>query len=425
MTRIVALSSSALLVLGGLAVSSRPTHAQNNAAAWLQWGGPTRNFHVESAPIAHSWPEPGPRQLWRHPLGEGYSSVLVDGAALVTMYRHDDDEVVVALDAETGDRRWVHSYRAPLLHNGNFDVWLNSAGPGPYATPLIAEGTVFALGANGHFRALDLRTGVLRWAHNLVEQFKLQDYNAFTASPLAFRSNVIVPLGSSQQGVVAFNRETGALAWQSDSIPLGPGSPVLINLEGQDELVIWGQQEVAALNPESGRLLWRHPHPTEIGLNISTPVWGPGNRLFVSSAYGGGSRMISLSWADGRTTPREIWFNSRMRLHFGTGLWVGNLIVGTSGDFGPAFMVALDAETGAELWRDRSFARAQIVDASGTLVIVDESGEIAVASVARKGLLVHARKQLLQANAWTPPTVVGSTLFVRDRKEILALDLRP
>ena len=135
--------------------------------------------------------------------------------------------------------------------------------------------------------------------------------------------------------------------------------------------------------------------------------------------------MIALSRIGGRTVPTEIWSNNRMRLHFGTGLWTEGVIVGTSGDFGPAFMVALDAKTGTELWRDRTFARAQIVDADGTLIIVDESGEIALASASRDGLRVHARKQLLTANSWTPPTVVDSVLYVRDRKDILALDLHP
>ena len=415
---------SLVVGLGVLASSGRSPQAQSRAE-WLQWGGASRNFHVDSATIARSWPESGPRQLWRRPLGEGYSSVLVDGDTLVTMYRRGDEEVVVALAAETGVQRWAHAYRAPLLHNGVFDVWLNSAGPGPYATPLIDDGAVFTVGVNGHLRALDVRTGMLRWSQNLVERFKLKDYNAFASSPLAYRGNVIVTLGSSQQGLAAFHRETGSLAWQSDPISLGPGSPVLIGLDGQDELVVWGQQEVTAIDPANGRLLWRHRHPTEIGLNISTPVWGPGNRLFVSSAYGGGSRMIALSRTGGRTVPSEIWFNNRMRLHFGTGLWMGNLIVGTSGDFGPAFMVALDAETGIELWRDRTFARAQMVDAGGTLIIVDESGEFALASVSHNGLHVHARKPLLTANSWTPPTVVGSTVYVRDRKDILALDLHP
>jgi hypothetical protein len=64
-----------------------------------------------------------------------------------------------------------------------------------------------------------------------------------------------------------------------------------------------------------------------------------------------------------------------------------------------------------------------MVNANGTLVIVDEDGELAVASVSSAGLRVHARRQILSSNAWTPPTLVGSTLYVRDRKDILALEL--
>jgi outer membrane protein assembly factor BamB len=365
----------------------------------------------------------GPRQLWRRPLGEGYSSILVDGATLVTMYRRGDAEVIIALDADTGVTRWEHAYRAPLTHNGYFDVWLNAAGPGPYSTPLIADGTIFAVGVTGQFHALDLRTGALRWSHDLVAMFGLSDYNAFAASPLAYAGDVILALGGSGRGVVAFKRDSGVLAWQSDPLALGPGSPVVIDVDGQRQLVVWGQGELAAINPGDGHLLWRHPHPTQLGLNISTPVSVPNNRLFVSSAYGGGSRMIRLSKIDGRTTTGDVWSNNRMRLHFGAALRMGHLIIGSSGDFGPAFMVALNVDTGAEVWRERSFARAQMVDANGTLVIVDEDGEIAVASVSEERLRVHARKRILTANAWTPPTLVRGTLYVRDRKDVLALDL--
>jgi len=112
-----------------------------------------------------------------------------------------------------------------------------------------------------------------------------------------------------------------------------------------------------------------------------------------------------------------------MRLHFGTALRVGELILGSSGDFGPAFMMAVHADTGAEAWRERSFARAQIVESHGTLVIVDEDGDLAVASISEGRLRVHARKAMLTQNAWTPPTLVGSTAYLRDRKEILAVDL--
>src|SRR5580693_9152207 len=137
MTRAIVLLATLLIMC--LTWSGGPAQAQVPRAEWPQWGGPARNFHVESAALARAWPESGPRQLWRRPLGEGYSSVLVDGGTLVTMYRREDAEVIIALDASTGATRWEHVYQAPLTHNGYFDVWLNAAGPGPYSTPLIAD----------------------------------------------------------------------------------------------------------------------------------------------------------------------------------------------------------------------------------------------------------------------------------------------
>ena len=400
------------------------TTAQDPApAGWPQWGGPDRNFRVPAATVPRTWDEDGPTRLWRRALGEGYSSILAGGDLLFTMYREDDDEVVVALDAATGATRWQHAYHAPLLGNGYFEVWLNSAGPGPYSTPVLAGGSLFTIGVNGHLHALDARTGALRWSHNLVDMFDLDEYNAFASSPLAYGENIIQPLGGSGHGVAAFDRETGAVAWRSPEIDLAPGSPLLIDVDGQTQLVVLGQQEVVGLDPQDGRRLWSHPHTNELGLNISVPLWGPDNTLFVSSAYDGGSRMIHLNRGGQRTTASEAWFNGRMRVHFGNALRIGNLILGSTGDFGPAFVSALDAETGEEVWRERTFARAHLLDAGGILVIVDEDGEIALASATNDGLQVHAREEILTANAWTPPTLVGSILYIRDRQDVLALDL--
>ena len=189
-------------------------------------------------------------------------------------------------------------------------------------------------------------------------------------------------------------------------------------------MVVVGQQELVGLDPGGGRELWRHPHENELGLNISMPVWGPDGRLFTSSAYDGGSRMIHLSQIDGRTTPEEAWATNRMRVHFTNVLRIGTMLLGSNGDFGPAFLTALDVETGREYWRDRTFARAHLLYTDGKVIIVDEDGDVAIATVTDQGIDVHARQSILTANAWTPPTLVDGTLFVRDRTEIVALDLR-
>ena len=390
---------------------------------WRQLGGPQRNFRVDSAAVAVAWDAAGPTRLWSRPLGEGYSSILADGDLLVTMYRRGDEEVIVALDAATGATRWEHAYHAPLVHNGYFDVWLNSAGPGPYSTPMIAGDVVFAVGVDGRFHALDKRSGELRWARDLAADFDVAEYNAFASSPLAYGRTVILPLGGSGDGVVALDQETGATVWRSAAFDLAPGSPLLIEVDGRDQLVVVGQQELVGLDPRDGRRLWSHPHANDLGLNLSMPVWDGDDTLFLSSGYSGGSRLIRLSQADGRTTPEEVWFNNRMRVHFGTALRLDGLVIASTGDFGPAFVAALDAETGAEAWRERTFARAQMLNAGGLLVILDEDGELAVASVTLDGMQVHARATVLTSNAWTAPTLVGSTLYARDRHRIVAFDL--
>ncbi len=349
--------------------------------------------------------------------------MLVADGRLITMYRDGDREVIIALDAATGATDWMHAYDAPLAHDGYVDVWLNSAGPGPYSTPAIASGSVFAVGVDGQLHALDVRTGAPRWSHDLVELFDLTDYNAFASSPIAYGRTVILPLGGSENGVAAFDRETGAVTWKSEPFPAAPGSPLLIDLEGQPQLVVVGQQELVGLSPNDGRRLWGHPHANELGLNLSMPVWNGDNQLFVSSAYDSGTRVIRLLRQGGRTTAEEIWHTNRMRLHFGNALRIGGLVIGSSGDFGPAFLTALDAETGAEVWRERSLARAQMVYADGVIVVIDEDGEIAIASMTDGGLEVHARASLLTGNAWTPPSLVGTRLYVRDRQNIVALDL--
>ena len=78
---------------------------------------------------------------------------------------------------------------------------------------------------------------------------------------------------------------------------------------------------------------------------------------------------------------------------------------------------------GEEAWRERSFGRSHMVLAGGKMVIVDEDGQVAVATPTKQGLQVHARADVLKKNAWTPPTLVGRRLYVRDRSDILALDL--
>ena len=95
----------------------------------------------------------------------------------------------------------------------------------------------------------------------------------------------------------------------------------------------------------------------------------------------------------------------------------------SNGDFGSAPFAAIDIFTGETTWRDRSVTRSTLIGAGTRLVILDEDGNLALATPGESGLTVHAKAQILHERAWTVPTLSGTILYVRDRHQIMALNL--
>ena len=160
--------------------------------------------------------------------------------------------------------------------------------------------------------------------------------------------------GGPGRGVVAVQASSGKIAWQSQDFQNGYSSPLLIDLDGRPELIVFTYGEVSGLNPKTGALEWSRPHPSDQGVNVTTPIWGPDNLLFVSSAYNGGSRVLRLKRNGETVNVEEVWANKRVRIHFGNAVRLGQYIYASNGDFGSAPFAAVDVLTGDMLWRDRA-----------------------------------------------------------------------
>lgn len=381
----------------------------------------------DSKGLASSWPAGGPKRLWSRTLGEGHSSIVVEDGRLYTLYRQitrspqatKHEEVVASFDAATGKTVWEFRYAAPV-DGIQFDQ-----GYGPHSTPLIVGDRLFATSSRSEIFALDKKTGKQIWAHDMVKEYHATPAGrGYACSPILFNGLVIVTMGGPEQAVAAFDAQTGKLAWKAGYFVWAPASPILIDVDGQRQLVVFGGDIITGLDPANGRSFWSHPHKTDWGLNISTPVWSPADHLlFASSAYGVGSRALELRQAGGKTTVTQKWDSGRMRVHIGTVIRIGDYAYGSSGDFGPAVLSAIDMKTGKIAWQDRSFARAQLLYADDKLVVLDEDGTLGLATVSPQGLKVLARASVLTNLAWTPPTLVGTSLYVRDRKTMAAFDL--
>ena len=386
---------------------------------WPQWGGPSRDFVARSKGLAATWPEQGPKQLWSRALGEGHSSIVVDRDTLYTMYSQGDQESVIALSAKTGQTIWELKYEAPTA-GMRYDEGL-----GPHSTPLLVGNLLYTVGALGKVHALDKVRGKVLWTVDLWKDLggKKRD-RGYSCSPLAYKNTIILTLGGKDQALVALDQKSGRVVWKAQNFDASPASMVVINVDGEDQLAAFMGGEIAGVNPNNGQLLWSHPHVTDWGLNISNPIWGNDNLLFVSSAYGGGSRVLKLTRSQGKTNVSEVWFHRRLRLHHTTAMRIGDYIYASSGDFGPAFFSAVNVKTGEMAFQDRSFPKANFVYADGKLIILDEDGNLALATVSPIGLKVISKVSVMKNLAWTVPTLVGTKLYVRDRRTIAAFDLR-
>ena len=289
--------------------------------------------------------------------------------------------------------------------------------------PQIVGDRIVTASGIGQIHSLDKKTGKPVWALDLYKQYggTRLDYGS-SSHALPYNNALIIFAGGNGNGVLKVRQSDGSVIWKRHRLEAAHSSPVLIRVDGQPQVVILLAQEIVGIDPESGELLWRHSHPTENGLAISTPIWTENNLLFLSSAYNGGARVLKLTRSGNKTNVQELWHNRRVQSHFGSVIRQGNYVYLSSGH-NVAFISAVDLQTGRIAWQVRDFVKAQLLYADGRLIIVDQDGNVGLGIATPERFQAIAKWPLLSSIAWSPPTLVGNRLYLRDRRVIMALDL--
>jgi outer membrane protein assembly factor BamB len=396
-----------------------PKPTASAGVPWTQWGGPNRNFQTDAVGIKDTWTSAGPRVVWKRALGEGYSAPVVENGIVYSAYGRPGEEIVIAMNAETGATVWERNnpmtFRSDAPEMGN----------GPYASPLIAGDRLFTTGVAGRLQCLDKKSGNVVWSQELwgAHGGSRMMYG-YSSSALAFRDLVIVPVGGRGKSVMAFRQSDGTIAWNKLDFGNVYSSPVMVSVNGLEQAVLMMDGAVIAVNPHNGDLQWQIPFKADYSIAVATPLVGPDNLIFVSAEYNAGAKGIQLEQAGNATKATELWSSNRLRLHHGNAIRIGDVIYFCSGGkFTQAIMSAIEARTGRVLWQERSVEKASFVWADQKLITLDQDGSLMIAHPSPQGFKVAAKAPLLTSIAWTPPVLVGTRLYIRDRKSIMAVDL--
>ena len=390
------------------------------AREWTQWRGPNRDGIVPAAQAPADWPAAF-GSAWRVEVGEGYSSPVVAGTRVFVHSRKDPKELVTAIDLATGKTVWQQAYDASYQKN----QYAVRMGKGPNATPLVAGGRLFTLGATGILNAWDTASGKRLWEQNYTKEVDFSKLFCGTAaSPVLAHGLVVVQVGSDVHGgrILALDPATGATKWQWRGPGPGYASPVIITVGATSQLVTMTNQSIVGLDARTGRELWTAPFPDEWHENIVTPTW-TGRHLIVSGTRQG-TQAYTLSETGGAWQAKQVWKVTDASMYMSTPVAGDGLIYGLS-DKRKGHFVALDESTGAVKWategREGDFASV-LLTPKHVLFLTNGADLV----VARRGgtFTIDKKYDLGASETWSAPVIVGRDLVIRDAAGVSRLSAK-
>jgi outer membrane protein assembly factor BamB len=403
------IAGSIVVVAGFTAVVA----AQNAGPDWPQWRGPRRDGTLTAFTEPKTWPD-SLTQRWKITVGEGYATPILVGNRVYQFSRQGENEILRAIDAESGKVIWEKSYAAPFeMTSGT-----KRHGPGPKSTPTYADGRIFTLGMSSIVTAWDAATGKELWR---IPAGPLQPQFHTAMSPLVDRNQMFLHLGGDKQGTLnSFDPATGKVRWSWTGDGPAYGSPIIADLGGTRHLMLFSQQNFIAVNPETGALLWSVPFESRSTTNSITPMVY-GNTIIVS---GQGKPLTAYIVANkgGKWVADLAWENPAIQMSFSNPVLIGDAIFSMSPLNSGQFFWA-DAKTGKTLWlsEPRQGGNAAITRSGDLLFVLKDTGELMVGKATPGVAFTPSKTYTVATSAtWAPPVISGNRIFVKD-VETLAL----
>jgi outer membrane protein assembly factor BamB len=388
-----------------------PASAAESAALWPGFRGPDRDGVVHGVKIETDWSKSPPRELWRQPIGPGWSSFAVRGDRVYTQEQRGDDEDVSCYDLGTGKLVWRHRDTARF--------WESNGGPGPRGTPTLADGRVYTFGATGIVNALDAGSGALLWSRNAASDTgaKLPGWG-FASSPLVLDDMVIV---AASGRLVAYDAATGEPRWLRQTRGGGYSSPHRMTVGGVAQVLLLNGYGVTSVAPADGAVLWEHAWE---GAAILQPARTADGDVLITTGdmMGGvGTRRLAVARGDDGWTVAERWTSLGLKPYY------NDYVVhrGHAYGFDGGILACLDLADGKRKWKGGRYGHGQLVllPEQDLLLVLSEEGELALVGATPEQFKELARFPAIQGKTWNHPVLVGGVLLVRNGEEMAAFRL--
>jgi len=400
------------------------------ASDWPQFNGPNRNGVSGETGLADAWPEEGPTQLWEVPVGPGFGGAVVqDGKVFFTDRLDDQKDLVRCVALKTGKALWQMEQDMPgrLPYNGS------------RCTPTVDGSQLFAVSPFGHLYAVSTETGELQWKQHFAQTFNGDPpYFGYSHSPLVVGENVIIAPMTEEASLAAYNRHTGDLVWRSKGTS-GEAytSPFLMEVLGKPQIILLDVEGLKGFDPARGYELWRYegyknrvpiPHPTVL----------PGQQLFLSGGYGGGSVLLQLKPKGSTVEVSELFRLQKRGSQIQQVLFYRNHLYANfntnenlqAKEPEGLLCLSLDGKAAWETKNAPDLNRGNILIADGKLFALGgEDGVLHMFEASFRGCRKLASAKIFKAQnkdnmIWAPMALADGKLVLRDQNVMKCLNLR-
>jgi outer membrane protein assembly factor BamB len=377
-------------------------------AIWPGFRGPHRDGVVRGVRIETDWSRSPPVELWRRPIGPGWSSFAVRGDLVYTQEQRGNDEDVSCYNLTNGKLVWRHRDLARFFES--------NGGAGPRGTPAVSQGRVYAFGATGILNSLDADNGAVVWSRNVASDTGTNvPYWGFSSSPLVV-NDVVIAAASGR--LAAYDVATGTPRWSLKTGGASYSSPHLTTIGGVTQVVMLTSVGATSVAAADGTRLWDHAWP---GSPIVQPaVTADGDVLIVAST-GSGTRRIAIARGARGWTVEERWTSIGLKPYF------NDFVVheGHAFGFDGRILSCIDLKDGERKWKGGRYGNGQLVLLADQdlLLVLSEEGELALVKATPDQFTELARFPAIEGKTWNHPVLVRDVLLVRNGEEMAAFRL--
>jgi outer membrane protein assembly factor BamB len=400
--------SSAAAPAANIGTNSFPT---NLSSDFPQFYGPDRNAALDSPSLETNWISNPPKILWKQSIGAAWSGFAVKDGFAVTQEQRGEDEFVTCYELLTGRSLWTHSDTARY--------GTTIAGEGPRATPTIVDERVYTFGGTGILNCFNLRSGTLHWRKDTAREneAKIPDWG-YASSPLIVDGKVIVNVGGKNGSLVAYDATKGDLLWAEGRGGAEYSSPLEAKILNERQILNFDGAGVSG-HALDGNLLWNHPWPGRHP-HVTAPVVVSSNQILVSSGYGTGCELITISrGAEDKWTATREWKSMALKSKFAPIFVKDNYIYGLD----DGIFTCVELKTGQRQWKDGRYGHGQGLLVAGLILLTSEKGEVILIQPNPNELVEISRFQVFTDKTWNPPALAGEYLLMRNDKEAACLQL--